>query len=173
MSEEICRQFKRASDTYKYMTEEFHVCIRRCFLVSNGILIILFLAIIISGLNFTSMLTEKFNNIHFSEFSKDVSIGVGISIANIFIITLLSFAVYVKTNEMSKTGNRLVFCYGICLFWLGFIPLIGAGEELLMLDSISESSLYARCELDIKSLEEMANESFEGKIISPIILFSK
>lgn len=105
------------------------------------------------------MLLEKFDNIHFSHISTYVFVGVGgigFNIVTIFIIGLLSIGVYMKTNEMSKTGNRLVFCYGICLFWLGFIPLIGEGKELLMLDSISEEKLYEDCKLDDKELKQMA-----------------
>ena len=42
-----------------------------------------------------------------------------------------------------------------------------------MLDSISEEELYEDCKLDTESLREIADESIEGKLISPIILFSK
>ena len=60
---------------------------------------------------------------------------------------------------MSKTVNSLVFCYGVCLFMLGFIPLLGAGEEFLMLDNISEEYLQTNCHLNDEGLQMLAEKN--------------
>ena len=104
-----------------------------------------------------------------------MSIGVVMSIVCIFLVTFFSFAIYfkVKENEVSNSRNCIILGYGLMVFFLGFIPLLGAGEELLELDNITEDRLMEYCDFDDEGLKTLRKESFEGKIAASVIKFSE
>jgi hypothetical protein len=86
--------------------------------------------------------------------------GATVSFIAIFslIICLISACGVIAT---AKRDNPSTFnsCYGVCLFFFGFIPLVAVSDALLGLGTISQSDLVAACYHNVHNtshLQELA-----------------
>ena len=57
---------------------------------------------------------------------------------------LISYIGYVMTKDR-KMPIHFLGCYGVLLFFLGFIPLIVVSDALLTLGSVTENDIIAMC----------------------------
>ena len=61
--------------------------------------------------------------------------------------------------------NLKVGIYGGLLFFIGFLPLIGQGSSLLMLEDVDEEELYSNCFSGETELLQVADDHYEEKIL--------
>ena len=79
---------------------------------------------------------------HFAGKTSGATIGFILMFS--LIICLISACGVIAT---AKRDNPSTFnsCYGVCLFFFGFIPLVAVSDALLGLGTISQSDLVAAC----------------------------